>query len=181
MKLGKAEIIIIVVFVCVAVTLGIFLVKSTMPATATDNIPEPTITPLDKPTGEFTIYSPKILIGNIPPGGIADDMQLNISNGYTDELTVAVEVVFPERNTRDADTMLEYSPAPLDAKNWIVVSRLGEITIPPASIMSIPVRLTIPKDAGNNIPERWEIDLRVSEGGGFLTRAYVQRYLITMR
>lgn len=179
MKLGKAEIIIIIVFVCLAVTLGVFLIKSTMPAQATANIPEPTITPI-KPTGEFTIYSPKILIGNIPAGGIADDMTLNISNGYTDELTVTVEVVIPDRVTTDADTMLQYSPAPKDAQKWIVVRRFGEITVPPASIMSIPVRLTIPKDA-KDLPERWEIDLRVSEGAGFLTRAYIQRYLITMR
>lgn len=180
MKLGKAEIIIIVVFVCIAVTLGVFLVKSNMPILAGITMPEPTITPLEKPMGEFTIYSPKILIGNIPAGGIADDMFLNISNGYSEDLTVVVDFVIPSANTTDITTMLEYSPAPKGAQNWIVVSRLGEITIPPASIMSIPVRLAIPKGV-KNIPDRWEIDLRISEGRGFLTRSYIQRYLITMR
>lgn len=179
MKIGKAEIIIIVVFVCVAVALGAFMIKANMTVSADDKIPEPTITKIE-PTGEFTVYSPKILIGNIPPGGIADDMTLNISNGYTDELTVTVEMVIPDRVTTDITTMLEYSPAPADAQKWIVVSHLGEIIIPPASILSIPVRLAIPKDV-KDLPERWEIDLRVSEGGGFLTRAYLQRYLITMR
>jgi hypothetical protein len=177
MKLGKLEIAVIIIAALVLASGGAFLIFATRTAPVT--AAPVTTTSLEGDTG-FSISSPKILIGNVPLGGQVDDLTLNLHNGTSDNITVFVAYHRPDRVTVDADTMINYQPAPKNAQNWITISRLREITIPPASIMSIPVSIAIPKDA--ECPERWEFDLKVTEAGnGFITTAYLQRYLITMR
>lgn len=187
MKFGKAEK--AVVAIGAAVILGLFSflgyfflrpddVVIVNPVNS-DTVFEPWIETLAEPSEQLAVYSPKILIAMPRSGGMTDDLELCVENGYAEDMTVFISVEIPEKNTIDADTMLEYSPAPENAQKLIVVAQNGEITIPATTVLHLPVRLTVPKNY--NLPNRWEIDIKVSEGGGFVTRGYIQRYLVTMR
>lgn len=182
MKLRKPEIAVVIVASLVLISVITFgIISMPRQVKASEPIAPIATTPITDVSDEgISIYSPKIKISGIEPGGTADGMTLNIKNGTADNVTMFISVVIPERLTTDADTMLEYSPAPKNAQKWIVVSQTGDVEVPAQSVISIPVSLTIPKDI-KGLPERWEFDIKVSEYGGFATTALIQRYLITMR
>lgn len=123
-------------------------------------------------------------------------LTLDIYNGFASGIDCLVYYHAPLSNTVDADTGLGYSPAPKETKDWLTIADyettpkdIAEIfsvngpsttaTIPAYSVLHLPIKLSIPKEA-KNLPKRWEFDIKVS-GIGFITTALDQRWLITMR
>jgi hypothetical protein len=177
----------IVVLACVGMIWGAATVLRPGSTSADSAIASPWVTESVKPDGGggISVYSPKIRIEGIAPGGVADEINgepitLNIENTYIETITVSVFYTAPSENTTDIDTGFIYSPAPEKVREWVTIATVGEIIIPAQSTIHIPVKLAIPKGI-KELPERWEFNIKVSEGGGFVTRGYIQRYLITMR
>jgi hypothetical protein len=146
-------------------------------------IKPPVVKPLPvEPDENYKLSPPKIKIGNIAPGGMVDEelAGLSIENGFAETITLCLAYSATDEITTDIDTGLTYAPTPKEAVRWVSFLD-GEVNIPARSIMTIPVRLSIPKDIVN-LPPRWEFDIKVSEpAGGFIQTALVQRWLITMR
>ena len=125
------------------------------------------------------IYPPKVLIGNIGRNGHVDSVCLKIDNSFTENLTVFVTITTPERITNDADTGIEYQPAPAGFESYIAMPR-GEICVLANSIYYLPVEITLP-DNVSAFPHWWEFNIKVAQGEGIVTTALIQRWLITMR
>lgn len=127
----------------------------------------------------LAVYPPKVKVGNIGAGGHVDGVTLFIENGYDDSVIVNISLTCKEHVTNDADTGLEYYPAPDNYQRYVRIKE-GKIEITAHSICSVPIELTMPKDV-SKFPERWEFDVQVARGQGFVSTALIQRWLITMR
>ena len=142
--------------------------------------PEPLIEPVKDSVNTFSVYSPKIIIGNVPAGGHIDGVCIKLENRYLEPLTVSV---YPDRyggESYSANNSKYYQPAPDGFEEFISIYHWGEYIIPPWSILTLPIEIDIPKDI-TGFPDKWEFHIKASMGAGSVLFTRVQRWLIEMR
>lgn len=127
------------------------------------------------------LYPPKVLISGVIPGSKIKAPNLMLQNGTEDTINLVLSVKSPDKVTVDVKTGQTYFPMNLFGAQDILNKLINveeALKIPPYSVASIPLTIIMPKDIV--FPEHWEFDIKVSEAGGFVTTALIQRWLITM-
>ncbi len=148
------------------------------------------------------MYPAKVKIGNLHEGSVVDTLikteidkdrpdyalnsgdpiGINIHNPSSDIVVVDLTLENINQVATDADTSLEYSPAPFFCLSWVKLSS-SIVSIPPYSIAHVPIKLTVPKNiSGLIIPNKWEFRIRAAkETTDKYTTDTLQRWLISMR
>ena len=138
------------------------------------------IEPVKDSVNTFTVYSPKIIIGNVPAGGHIDGVCINIVNRFLEPITVDV---YPDRyggESYDEANSKYYQPAPNGFEDFISIDHWGEYVIPEWSTLTLPINIDIPSDM-SKFPASWEFHIRASMRVGDVIFSRIQRWLITMR
>lgn len=148
-------------------------------AVETGNL-EPIIEPVNDPVNTFMVYSPKLIIGNLPTGGHIDGVCINIENRYLEPITVNVYLDRYGGESYSENNNKYYQPAPDGYEDFISIHHWGEYVIPEWSILTLPIEIDIPNDV-SDIPESWEFHIKASMGAGNVLSTRIQRWLITMR
>ena len=141
---------------------------------------DPIIESVNDPVNTFSVYSSKIIIGNVTAGGHIDGVCINMENRYLEPLNV---LVYPDRyggESYSESNNKYYQPAPDGFEDFISIYRWGEYVIPAWSVLTLPVEIDIPDDI-TKFPEHWEFHIKASIGEGMILHTRIQRWLITMR